>query len=96
MLGSTFKALCAKFTWNPNAKSTKTLGLWATTLVTTPRVAVIYAVSFWTLKQVLVLSLVFWSIKSELPTRIAVVLPAKWKKWGAGVLVLLALGFQVN
>ncbi len=72
------------------------LGLWATTLVTTPRVAVIYAVSFWTLKQVLVLSLVFWSIKSELPTRIAVVLPAKWKKWGAGVLVLLALGFQVN
>lgn len=72
------------------------LGLWATTLVTTPRVAVIYAVSFWTLKQVLVLSLVFWSVKSELPKRVAVVLPTKWKKWGAGVLVLLALGFQVN
>lgn len=72
------------------------LGLWATTLVTTPRIAVLYAVSFWTLKQVLVLSLVFWSVKSELPTRLAVVLPAKWKKWGAGVLVLLALGIQVN
>lgn len=72
------------------------LGLWATTLVTTPRIAVLYAVSFWTLKQVLVLSLVFWSVKSELPKRLAVVLPAKWKKWGAGVLVLLALGIQVN
>ena len=72
------------------------LGLWATTLVTTPRIAVLYAVSFWTLKQVLVLSLVFWSVKSELPKRLAVVLPSKWKKWGAGVLVLLALGIQVN
>lgn len=72
------------------------LGLWATTLVTTPRIAVLYAVSFWTLKQVLVLSLVFWSVKSELPKRLAVVLSAKWKKWGAGVLVLLALGIQVN
>ncbi len=72
------------------------LGLWATTLVTTPRIAVLYAVSFWTFKQVLVLSLVFWSVKSELSKRLAVVLPAKWKKWGAGVLVLLALGIQVN
>lgn len=72
------------------------LGLWATTLVTTPSVAIIYAVSFWTLKQILLLSLVFWSIKSELISRPAVALPANWKKWGAGVLVLLALGIQVN
>lgn len=72
------------------------LGLWATTLVTTPSIAIIYAVSFWTLKQVLLLSLVFWSIKSELTSRPAVILPANWKKWGAGVLVLLALGIQVN
>lgn len=67
------------------------LGLWATTLVTTQSVAIIYAVIFWTLKQILLLSLVFWSIKSELISR-----PANWKKWGAGVLVLLALGIQVN
>ena len=72
------------------------LGLWATTLVTTQSVAIIYAVSFWTLKQILLLSLVFWSIKSELISRPAVALPANWKKWGAGVLVLLALGIQVN
>lgn len=72
------------------------LGLWATTLVTTPSVAIIYAVSFWTLKQILLLSLVFWSIKSELTSRPAVALPANWKKWGAGVLVLLALGIQVD
>jgi glycerophosphoryl diester phosphodiesterase len=72
------------------------LGLWATTLVTTPSIAIIYAVSFWTLKQVLLLSLVFWSIKSELTSRPAVILPANWKKWGAGVLVLLALGIQVD
>lgn len=72
------------------------LGLWATTLVTTPSIAIIYAVSFWTLKQVLLLSIVFWSIKSELISRPAVILPANWKKWGAGVLVLLALGIQVN
>lgn len=72
------------------------LGLWATTLVTTPSIAIIYAVSFWTLKQILLLSLVFWSIKSELISRPAVALPANWKKWGAGVLVLLALGIQVN
>lgn len=72
------------------------LGLWATTLVTTPSIAIIYAVSFWTLKQILLLSLVFWSIKSELTSRPAVILPANWKKWGAGVLVLLALGIQVD
>lgn len=72
------------------------LGLWATTLVTTPSIAIIYAVSFWTLKQVLLLSIVFWSIKSELISRPAVILPANWKKWGAGVLVLLALGIQVD
>ena len=72
------------------------LGLWATTLVTTQSVAIIYAVSFLTLKQILLLSLVFWSIKSELISRPAVALPANWKKWGAGVLVLLALGIQVN
>lgn len=72
------------------------LGLWATTLVTTQSVAIIYAVSFWTLKQILLLSLVFWSIKSELISRPAVALPANWKKWGAGVLVLLALGIQIN
>lgn len=72
------------------------LGLWATTLVTTQSVAIIYAVSFWTLKQILLLSLVFWSIKSELISRPAVALPANWKKWGAGVLVPLALGIQVN
>lgn len=72
------------------------LGLRATTLVTNPSVAIIYAVSFWILKQILLLSLVFWSIKSELIGRPAVVLPANWKKWGAGVLVLLALGIQVN
>lgn len=72
------------------------LGLWATTLVTTPSIAIIYAVSFWTLKQVLLLSLAFWSIKSELISRPAVILPANWKKWGAGVLVLLALGIQVD
>lgn len=72
------------------------LGLWATTLVTTQSVAIIYAVSFWTLKQILLLSLVFWSIKSELISMPAVALPANWKKWGAGVLVLLALGIQVN
>lgn len=72
------------------------LGLWATTLVTTQSVAIIYAVSFWMLKQILLLSLVFWSIKSELISRPAVALPANWKKWGAGVLVLLALGIQVN
>lgn len=72
------------------------LGLWATSLVTTPRVAVLYAVSFWMLKQVLLLSLVFWSVKSELPNRSVVVLPTRWKKCGAGILVLLALGIQLN
>lgn len=72
------------------------LGLWATSLVTTPRVAVLYAVGFWMLKQVLLLSLVFWSVKSELPNRSVVVLPTRWKKCGAGILVLLALGIQLN